>query len=771
MSRAANRGLTGRSVPVFIALSGIMILVPLLPALPGAWCMAALIVVAAVMISLDALRLPGFLLLALACCLLAYQSRLNDRLPQSLAATVQDVEGTVSSVPRDYGDSLRFRFEPRPGQGSALPETLLVSWYRDFPEVMIGQAWRLELRLKPPWGSVNFSGPDRERWLFSEGIGGYGSVRGGELLRSPVGGAYPVQAVRGKVQAAISGQIGSERERGVVQALATADRSGVQRADNDLLRVTGTAHLLAISGLHVGLAAVAGVLLARCLAWLLPLARLGRFPFYLAYAGGALAATAYALLANLGVSTVRAVLMLATTFLALAAARSIHPFQAYLLALVLVLTVNPFAPLGSGFWFSFMAVFALLFLFQPRHGARSRWRAVLAAQASVFLVLLPTNAAWLGGFSLTSFPANLLAIPWVSFFVVPPVLLGVVAAAFSEATAGVAWSFAGLMANGLFLLLEWFASLQPWLLAVRPLPLPFLAAAFLGAVLLLTPRGFPARWYGVFLLLPLVMPPRPPAVEDELRVDALDVGQGTAVAVSTANHTLLYDTGPGDGAGIDRVASTITPLFAALGRASPDRVVVSHGDLDHTGGLGSVIERFPGVEVLGSSNDPGWGLEKCTTAAGWRWDGLDFRVLHPSPGLPYLKNNSSCVLAIGDQDVGILLPGDIEDFVEERLLLENLSSFPLMLAPHHGSLSSSGAGFIERIAPLAVIAPAGLGNRFGFPRDAVRDRYTARGARFWSTGACGGLRVTVSPGAGIIAASARRVRARIWRWPLGQNCP
>jgi competence protein ComEC len=744
----------------------------LLPAIPEAWVPAAMLAVAAVFLFMPAVRLVGLFLLALLLCMLAYQARLDDRLMPSLAGTVQDVQGVVVSIPRDHGDYLSFRFEPDKKPDKSMPNQLFVRWYRDWPEVRTGQRWQFELRLKPPWGIVNFQGPDRERWLFSERIGGYGSVREGALLAGKsVNRGNSVQETRARVLSAISRQVDDPRQRAVVQALAAADRSGLGEEDRRLLGITGTAHLLAISGLHIGLAALAGMLVFRGVARIVPLILPGRLLFYLLTLSGAATAAGYAILADLGVSTVRALVMLIATAMALSMSRSVHPFRAFLIALAAVLLANPFAPLGSGFWFSFFAVFALLWVFQPRSGSPGWLKTAVMAQAAVFLVLLPVNAIWLGGISLLAFPANLAAIPWVSFLVVPPVLAGVAVFSLAEPLAGALWSFAGLFIEALFRFLEMLGALQTRLVGVRAASLPFLVAAVSGALLLLLPRGIPMRWIGLFLVLPLFLPVAASVPKGGLRIDALDVGQGTAVAVSDPVRTLMYDTGPGDGAGFDLVSSAIAPLFTALGRSEPDYVILSHGDLDHTGGLRSVKERFSHSTFVGSVREGQSAVEKCHSGLHWEWGEIPLEILHPSQGLPYLRNNSSCVLAVGGARVGVLLPGDIENFVEERLLMEGLDSYRVMLAPHHGSTSSSSEAFIERVAPSVVIASAGLGNRFGFPRPEVRERYVSRGIDFWSTGGCGGIRLIIDGEGRISAASARNERRRIWRWPAEDSCP
>jgi competence protein ComEC len=287
---------------------------------------------------------------------------------------------------------------------------------------------------------------------------------------------------------------------------------------------------------------------------------------------------------------------------------------------------------------------------------------------------------------------------------------------------------------------------------------------------LLLPRGLSLRWCGLFLLLPLLLPVEDNLRSGEMEVEILDVGQGTAVRVTTREETLLYDTGPGDGSKYSLVPSVIEPALRGRGVDMPGRVVISHGDLDHAGGAGAMLRRYPGaLYLVNHSDDIGGG--GCTALAAWTSDEFSFRALHPSHRLPYLGNSSSCVVSVRGEDASLLLTGDIPEAIEKRLLLDGLASHTIVLVPHHGSLTSSSPEFIDSLRPEVAIATASLGNRFGFPRDEVRQRYRERGSQFWSTGECGAIRLLIGTDGSWVASSARRHRARIWRWPAGADCP
>lgn len=703
---------------------------------------------------------------------LSLHLHLADRLDSSLSGSRQIIEGRIASLPEVHEGFTRFRFQPVASQGAvSLPRSLLSYWYRDPPALLPGEIWRLELQLKPPWGWLNFHGPDREMWLFAEGIGGLATVRSGQRLRPDSHYFSNANALRQTIRSRLNQAVSNESNRAVVAALAIADRSGLSARQREILQRTGTAHLLAISGLHIGLAALCGLWFARLLIVLVPL----RWSMGLAYPVTLVAsfvlATLYAALAGFGTSTVRALLMLAVAILAVLLRRAIHPGRAILTALALLLLFDPLAILSAGFWLSFAAVGVLLLLFSKGSGRdRAWWRQILRAQAGIMVVMLPLTAWWFQSASVSGLIANLLAIPWVSVVVVPLILLGLILLPCGDVLSALAFSAAGSAAGLLLKVLDVFASLPASSLALPQPSLWSLLLATLGALMLLLPRGMRHRWLGLLLLLPLFVADQAPAGQ-QIQIDVLDVGQGTAVLVNSSKHLLLYDSGPGDGKNFDVVDSVIRPAVLRSGHTAPDRILISHNDLDHSGGLNSLRKRYPAAAVYASLPAPVEGIEPCDDTLHWQWDAMRFQVLHPSPYLPYIDNDSSCVLSIKMDQVTIWLPGDISQVIEQRLLRRHAEKLDVLLAPHHGSNTGSSAEFLQVMQPTVALATAGLGNRFGFPHQAVQQRYRAAGIPLWSTGSCGALRLLVSADGKIRGYSARRLRPAPWRWPAGESCP
>ena len=788
-------------------------------------------------------------------------------LKPSLEGKDIQVTGQVQAMPQFGEDGLRFRFELESarlnGQTVSLPPQIYLGWYAGFgarpaktpapameadsgetPEfsaelqrqpptgpngLRAGDRWQMTVRLKAPHGNSNPHGFDYELWLWEQGLQATGYVRAGPRDAPPrrlaSGWAHPVERARQAVREAIFERVASRQLAGVLAALVVGDQNAIERADWDVFRATGVAHLMSISGLHITMFAwVASLALgwlwrrsvsltpALCLSW--PASSAGAI-------GGLLLAGLYALFSGWGVPAQRTIWMLATVVLLRQSGKQWPWPFVWLLAMAVVVTLDPWALMQAGFWLSFVAV-GVLFAAGPPQGeaapsgdreshavdergghlatdsgagharkqgdtglndieneGKSRsWTAWLARPAAsvgavrgegpprastapsggsaarvaasvgamfreqwvVTLALTPLSLLLFNQVSLVGLLANALAIPWVTLVVTPLAMLGVFWSPL--------WDLAAWSVSLLTLILQWLAGWPMASISVAAAPLWCAVAGVMGGGLLAMRLPWHWRALGVPLLLPVLLwqPLRPAAGEFELL--GADIGQGNALIVRTASHSLVYDTGPRFSRESDAGHRVLVPLLRALGERI-DLLMLSHRDLDHTGGAPAVLAMQPQASLLSSIED-GHELqalrksERCVAGQRWRWDGVDFEILHPAAAdyaVVTKSNAMSCVLRISNGRQTALLAGDLEAPQELRLVADPDARQKLkadfLLMPHHGSKTSSSAAFLDAVSPQFALAQAGYRNRFNHPVESVLARYHERAIRVVKSPVCG----------------------------------
>lgn len=685
---------------------------------------------------------------ALWACLLGAHL-LDLRVSEDQDSTQIWLQGHVDDLPEVETGRTRFTFATE-----GTPRRVRVSWYDYPPALRSGDCWRLQLKLNAPHGFLNPGGFDYEGWLWRKRFGATGYVR--EAQRCAADWVSPVDRWRQSASQKIAALLGTHEMSGVIRALSVGERSGIGDAQWRVFRQTGTSHLVAISGLHIGLIAALVLFGVR---WLFPRLPGGtRAPaITVAAVASALAAGGYAMLAGFALPTQRALIMLVVVLGAILLRRRSAPSDLLALAALAVLALDPFAVLAPGFWLSFGAVAWILYFLRGRVGRR-RWMAWLGLQPALVLALAPFTLFWFGEASLAAPLANAVLIPAFTV-VVPAVLLAV--------GLGLAWpALGGPVLNGLadVMGLGWsaLAYLSQLPSAYFSLPQPGVVTVFLalaGVALLLAPRGIPARWIGIVGLLPLlVMPPAPPA--SGFRLTLLDVGQGLAAVVRTQNHVLLFDAGPRFRTGFDAGEALVLPYLRAQGIRRLDRLIVSHGDIDHRGGADAVRAGLPVADTLGA------GMQQpCRAGRQWRWDGVDFEVLHPAGGA-WRGNNASCVLRVSGPGGSLLLTGDIEAGAEAHLVQTGTIATDVLIVPHHGSATSSSAAFVRAVSPRYALIPAGWNNRWGFPRAEVLARYRQASVDTLQTGTSGAIEIDFDPARGVSEPRRWRDRTRrFWHLP------
>ncbi len=722
----------------------------MLPSLPVYWPIVALVLLLprANTKSLIIARRMGLIFCA---ALLGYgyaawiaQNRLSDRLPDEWQGKNIVVTGIVAEMPRLHERGLRFVFDVESIQteGAHVPHHIQLATYdgdsNDPLKMSAGERWQLTIRLKQPHGTSNPYNFDFEAWALERNIRatGYVYAKGdnrilSEQTSSP---AYLVQRLREKVRTRFQKTLGEAPYTGVLSALAIGDQSGISQADWQVFTRTGVNHLMSISGLHITM--LAGLIFALVY-WLWR--RSIRLTLWLparkvAALAGLFAALFYTLLSGFEVPAQRTLYMITTMTVMMMLSRNISPSQLLAAALMVVLLADPWAVLSPGFWLSFGAV-ALIFYVTANRLHKLHWlREYGKVQWAMMIGLIPPLLAIFQQLSLVSPIANAFAIPLVSFVVVPLTLLGTL-----PPLEWMLYVAHEAMRLCMYLLLQ-LDQLPYAVWAQHAPPAWTIMIGVVGALCMLAPRGFPLRWIGIILLLPmfLVAPDRPP--EGSAKVVVFDVGQGLSVFVQTRNHTLLYDTGPDFSGEADSGNRILLPALRGMGIAQLDTLVLSHGDSDHIGGTESILRGLPVVNVISSlpNTHPLLQLaahkDPCVDGQSWEWDGVRFDMLHPAaanmPNTLEHDNERSCVLRISTGEHSVLLTGDIEKLAELRLLNLHARNLPstLLVAAHHGSMSSSSQAFVNAVHPRYVIFTSGYLNRFGHPKEEVVERYRAEGS-------------------------------------------
>lgn len=719
-------------------------------------------------------RVLGVLLLGMALAGLQAAHALQAQLPVTLQGQSLTLRGQIVELP--VHEVRRTSFEFVVDTDASQPESLRgqrlrLAWYDDDPRprtrLQAGSRWQFLLKLRAPRGLRNPGGSDAEKYALAARISATGFVQK-PLRARHLAGPSGIDAWREAMSARIASTTPAASSR-FVQALALGDTRALDDTDWARLRAAGLTHLIAISGFHVGLVAGFCALLTGGLWWLLPALCRWLPRSFAAGAGAVLGAFGYALLTGMAVPTMRTVVMIAVLVLARCLRRRQRMVDTLALGCIVLLLLDPLAVLGAGFWLSFAGVAWLLWCLPGDagegggKGIMPMLRGFFAAQAVASLGLLPLTVVLFGQASFAGPLANLAAVPWWSLVVVPLSLLGVLAETLHAGAGPWCWQAAAWCFDLLWPVLTRIADsplAMLWLPEARWFALPL---ALLSAFWLLLPRGLPGKPLALLLWLPLLLPARELPAVGAVELTVIDVGQGLSVLVRTAHHSLLYDMGPAVADGYDAGERAVIPALHGLGVRRLDLAMVSHGDNDHAGGLQAVASVFPMPQVWVPAGSPTHGTARCVAGQQWQWDGVRFRVLHPAEGMPYLDNESSCVLRIETATGSALLAGDIGQYVERKLLAEQPASVrnTVVIVPHHGSAGSSDPGFVSATGARLALVSSGADNRFRHPREAVVRRWCAAGAEVLDTSRSGALQVWIGR-QGLQLRERRSDQPRLW---------
>ncbi len=731
---------------------------------------------------------------------------LAQELPKEWEGRDITVVGTIDSLPNQFGRGVRFDFrvEQASADGqvlSVVPSRIALSWYYGFGDrrstavapLRPGERWRLNVRLKRPHGNANPYGFDYEVWLLEQNLRATGYVRpdGKAVTKNErvtgfvFGVRNVIQRCREWVRERVLTALPDKPYAGVIVALVVGDQRAIEQSDWEVFNRTGVGHLIAISGLHITMVAglFAGVMFQL---WRRSFFTRAALPLVLpaqkaAALAGAVAALLYVALAGFGVPAQRTLYMVTVVAVALWCGRMTSVSHVLCMALGVVVLFDPWAVLGPGFWLSFGAVAIILYTSAGRARDNSadalpqmrRWQRTLhtaaRTQYAVTLGLVPLTMLLFAQISIVGPIANAVAIPLVSLAITPLALVG----AIIPASVSV-WllEFAHFLVEWLAVFLHWLSSM-PIAVWNAPLPLPWIfGCAMVGTLWLLAPRGWPMRWLGLAGWLPLLLDAPSHPGKDEMWVTAFDVGQGMALLVETRQHRLLYDTGPGYSTESDSGNRVIVPYLKTRGIHALDGVIVSHGDNDHSGGAQSILKAVK-VGWVASSLPEAHPIAQvapnhrhCIAGQTWNWDGVQFDMMHPTASsyrsTKWKANARSCVLKVTLGERSILLAGDIEAVQEAELVngMPDKLQASVLLAPHHGSGTSSTVPFLSAVKPELALFQVGYRNRYRHPKIDVYERYGAMGIKRLRSDESGA--VTLRFSTALNASEYRVEHARYW---------
>lgn len=732
-----------------------------LPILPDIHYLAAIFLIGLLLLRLPRLEFASLFILGVAWHIHYGTQILAAEIPEAWQQRELQIEGVIRDIPRqtvNADGSIRRRFDLLVEQvtegGRPLvffkPLTVRLSWYQS-QVLQANQRWRFKVVLQGPRSLINPGGFDYRIWLLARGIGASGKVVGGNGWQLPGQGQQWLSALRQWYHHRLLSivppiPVEAMNTGSLLAALAIGDKQGLSKPQRQILAATGTAHLMVISGLHIGLCALLGHYLGFIAASIRPGWVQAGIALRVAGFTSVGLAVIYAALAGFTIPTQRALILVGVYVCARQLSRRLSSQAVLMLALALVLLRDPLAVTDTGFWLSFTAVFILMTPLPRRYGQRSGLR-VASIQMRLLLAMLPAMALLLGQSSVLAPFVNLLAIPLLAFTIVPVLLAALIVLPLWPSFGSLLLKGVAVLLQNYWLLLENLAGWSKgWSIALLYPTTCAIGVALVGFALYLLPRGLPGRAAWPLLVIPLLWPKS--MAPSALDVYVLDVGQGTAVLVQTRNHILLYDAGPAYEGAFDAGEAVVLPFLRSRGIDRIDKLVISHGDNDHSGGASSVMAAVTVDEWLAPRPVHGMPLpgDYCRSGMLWNWDGVDFEFLHPPQTPPVKSNNSSCVLAIRGPERSYLLAGDIERSVEAQLVARYGPALrsDVLLVPHHGSKSSSSYDFAWFTRPGLAVASAGHDNRFGHPAAPVVQRYRDMGVELLTTSTTGALHFTES---------------------------
>ncbi|USD59377.1 DNA internalization-related competence protein ComEC/Rec2 [Vibrio sp. SCSIO 43140] len=588
------------------------------------------------------------------------------------------------------------------------------------------------IQLKRLSGVLNQVGFDREKHAFSQGIVGIATLANKKH-------SFSVSKYHWRAKAHDAVKVATENSpfQGLYLALVFGDRSMLPIEQRKSLQQSGLSHLIAISGLHIGVIFGMGYWVAKSLISFLKLVLPYKLGSNLVHSGqfwslsiGLLFAYWYCALGFFAISTVRALIMLGILSLLLLTQVRIHRLMVLLVSAAVVLTLVPFSAASMSFWLSFFAVGALLLTLT----LLGKTRGVIAI-VSLHLVLsglfIPLIGFLFHGIPLLSAAYNFVFVPWFSFCIVPLTLLAA------------AINMMGFSSDCLWFLLD--QALLP-----LDLLLPYASSFWtpivhndLMFVVVLLVSVLCFKWLSTSMITVVFLVS---AVqysmmhrEEKVSVHFLDVGHGLSVAIVQGDEAVVYDTGRATPT-FSMAEAVLIPNLRALGVKRLEGLILSHADNDHAGGEADLKQNMPPRWIRRPEGNS--QVNSCIRGERWKWGAVDFEVLWPPAKVTRAYNPHSCVILVTYQETDrtyrLLLTGDIEK-VSEILLSRELEplSIDVMSVPHHGSKTSSSRYLHQTINADYAVASNQFDSRWQLPSPVVREQYQNNGSIWYETGRTG----------------------------------
>ncbi|WP_394176128.1 DNA internalization-related competence protein ComEC/Rec2 [Thalassotalea litorea] len=755
-----------------------------LPTVPELFLIIAILIVAVILLFFNNFRFISGLLLGAAFIWWHAHNHFSVLKTNNLEGIeffnqVIELEGNITTLVNNDAIDKRFTFNVQSinTKPLATPFNVRLTWYRNAPFLAQGQRVRVQTRLKPAHGLANPGSFSYQRWLLSNAIVAKGYVYNDE--RQSFAKVNSNASWSQRILENLKLKVEDSDIKPLILALTLGYRQEFEPEHWQVLQNTGTAHLMAISGLHLGIVATLGYWLGRIGLLLMPVNLFyQRWLFFMPVVSSLLFALTYAQLSNFSTPTMRAMIMLVLFWLMRTSHGKVDALRWCLYGMFVVVLFRPFSLISTSFWLSFCALISILVLvFWARRLQSSGFMAkawlFIKLQLSLSLVLTPVNLLLFGQSPLLPWLANVWILPWFSLIIMPMLLLMTIFCLFSPT-----------LTQGLIELSTWqltFIWKQLTLLSELPFSIVYssnivLLLAFFGAIFFLaynvgySPK-FRAQLLGIYAVVALVFSAYQwPLNEGGNRrgwiINVLDVGHGLSVVVEHNNKALIYDTGASSPGGQSIAKSVVHPFLRAQGLLQPDFLVVSHSDNDHAGGLPYLLDHTVPKRLIvnatalqlsklaqrkpdGEHDDKKSVMHAptpCQRSSTWQWQQLTITALWPET-FRWQENEDSCVLLISDGIHNLLLTGDVPASVEAKLIPQlNGISIDVLIAPHHGSKSSSSQKFIDAIRPKHVIFSTGYLNRWNMPSNTVTSRYQKVGAKLHNTADSGMIKVTVIDG-------------------------